>query len=55
MTAFVTEVFEVAFVHIASVVAVLTFVTRVAAVTLPFISSYHAYECLLVGVVRQAN
>jgi hypothetical protein len=55
MTAFVTEVIEVAFLHIASVVAVLTFLTMVAAVTLPFISCYHAYQCLLVGVVRQAH
>ena len=45
----------VAFVHIASVVAVLIFVTMVTAVTLLFISCYHAYQGLLVGVVRQAH
>jgi hypothetical protein len=55
MPAFVTKVIEVAFVHIASVVAVLTFDTMVAAVTLPLISYYHAYQCLLVCVVRQAH
>jgi hypothetical protein len=38
MTAVVTRAIEVAFVHIASVVAVLTFVTMIAAVTLPFTS-----------------
>jgi len=55
MTAFVTKVVMVAFVHIASVVAVLTFITMVAAVILPFISCYHTYQGLLVGVVRQAH
>jgi hypothetical protein len=55
MTAFMMKVIVVAFIHTASVAAVLTFVTMVAAITLPFISCYHAYQDLLVGVVRQAH
>ena len=55
MTAFLMKVIVVTFIHIAPVVAVLTFLTAVTAVTLPFISCYHAYQGLLVGVVRQAH
>jgi len=55
MTAFVTKVIVVAFVHNASVVAVLTFINMVAAVSLPFISCYLAYQGLLIGVVKQAH
>jgi hypothetical protein len=49
MTAFVTKVIVVTFLPSASVVAVRTFVTTVAAL------HYHAYQCLLVGVVRQTH